>query len=325
MARPLRIEYEHALYHVTSRGNARAKIFLDDFDRELFLDILLKAHERFRFIVHAFVLMGNHYHFLFETPHANLSASMHHINAHYTQAFNKRHKTVGHLLQGRFKAIVVDREAYYLELIRYINLNPWRAKIVSELDDFNYSSHKAVIDPLWARKWAAWYDRDMLLSNFGRREAEAVRSYRAFVESGKGKESPLKNIIGGYALGDRAFADRLWEKYVAGREYREVSMIKQIRPQIDPSKVIETICKEYGVERVDILKSHRGKIGMNVPRAMALYLLNRNSGLKQREIGDMMGGLSAASVSEMVKRFERIVLQDAKLNAVCDRLLKKIK
>ncbi len=144
MARPLRIEFADALYHVTSRGNGRQKIFLDDGDNRTFLEILGKTLARFNWRCHGFCLMVNHYHLMIETPDANLSQGMHHLNATFCQAHHKRHDTVGHLLQGRFKAIVVDRESYLLELARYVVLNPVRAEMVAWPEDWPWSSYRAM-------------------------------------------------------------------------------------------------------------------------------------------------------------------------------------
>jgi REP element-mobilizing transposase RayT len=143
MARPLRIEFPGAVYHITSRGNGRQRIFQDDVDNRKFLELLGKTIERFHWACHAYCLMVNHYHLLIETPEANLSKGMHHLNAGFCQAYNRRHDTVGHLLQGRFKAIVVDRESYLLELARYIVLNPVRAGMVDRPEDWPWSSYCA--------------------------------------------------------------------------------------------------------------------------------------------------------------------------------------
>jgi len=131
MARPLRIEYEGAVYHVTSRGNAGAEIFLEDVDRMRFLEVLASTVERFGWICHAYCLMTNHYHLLVETPEPNLSRGMQHLNGVYTQWFNRQHSRFGHLVQGRFKSIVVEKESYLLELARYIVLNPFRGQTLS--------------------------------------------------------------------------------------------------------------------------------------------------------------------------------------------------
>ncbi|MCX7635078.1 MAG: transposase, partial [Syntrophales bacterium] len=142
MARPLRLEYEGALYHVTSRGNGRQAIFLDDADNLKFLELLGKTVDRFRWVCHAFCLMVNHYHLMIETPDANLSKGMHHLNTTFCLAHNKRHQRVGHLFQGRFKSIVVDREHYLLELARYVVLNPVRAGMVTTPADWPWSSYR---------------------------------------------------------------------------------------------------------------------------------------------------------------------------------------
>ncbi len=143
MARPLRIEFPGALYHVTARGNAQRDLFLDDEDRERFLSVLDRVVSRFHLLLHAYCLMDNHYHLLLETPEANLSKAMRQINGVYTQAFNRRHGKVGHVLQGRFKAILVDRDRYLLELCRYVVLNPVRARITRKPDTYRWSSYRA--------------------------------------------------------------------------------------------------------------------------------------------------------------------------------------
>lgn len=324
MARPIRIEYENAFYHVTSRGNARCRIYRDDFDRDMFLDIVKTAHSRFNFIIHAFVLMGNHYHLLVETPHANLSASMHHINGVYTQAYNRRHRVVGHLFQGRYKAIVVDREAHYLELIRYIHLNPWRAKMVKRVGDFKYSGHRAIIDKEWARRWEDWYDREAILKEFGHRDGDATERYCEFVNAGKGMESPLENAIGGYALGDRDFANWLWERFIDGKDSSELSGSRHLRGGVLLDDVVSVVSREFGVARGDVFRSDRGKAGVNLRRGAALYILNRHSGMTQAEIGRHAGKMSRAAVSEAVRNFEKTLIEDAGAKRIYERLLRKL-
>ena len=143
MARPLRIEYEGALYHLTSRGNARERIFFTDSDREAFLGILGDVVERFGWLCHAYCLMTNHYHLLIETPNANLSRGMRHLNGVYTQWINRHNKRTGHIFQGRFRSILVEKESHLLELARYVVLNPVRAKMVRSPRDWRWSSYRA--------------------------------------------------------------------------------------------------------------------------------------------------------------------------------------
>jgi REP element-mobilizing transposase RayT len=153
MARPLRIEFPGAIYHVTSRGDRRESIFEDDVDRERFLAVLDQATARFDAQVLAYCLMGNHYHLVLHTRQGNLSLLMRHLNGVYTQAYNRRHGVVGHLLQGRFKAILVDRDAYLLTLCRYVELNPVRAKLCKTAQDWAWSSYRAhaglAVTPDW--------------------------------------------------------------------------------------------------------------------------------------------------------------------------------
>lgn len=143
MARALRIEFPGAVYHVTARGDRRKAIFVDDADRQRFLELLAQATDRFEATVMAYCLMGNHYHLVVHTHQANLSRLMRHVNAVYSQAFNRRHGVVGHLFQGRFKAIIVDRDAYLLELCRYVELNPVRAAMVETAANWKWSSYRA--------------------------------------------------------------------------------------------------------------------------------------------------------------------------------------
>jgi REP element-mobilizing transposase RayT len=153
MARPLRIEFPDALYHVTSRGDRREAIFTDDSDRAQFLTLLGETCERFDAAVLAWCLMGNHYHLVLNTRAANLSQLMRHLNGVYTQRFNRRHGKVGHVFQGRFKAILVDRDAYLLAVCRYVDLNPVRAGLVAAPQDWAWSSCRALTGRAQAPPW----------------------------------------------------------------------------------------------------------------------------------------------------------------------------
>ena len=201
MTRPLRLEFPGALYHVTSRGNRRNPIYRDDADRRAWLDVLGRVCERHHFIIHSFCQMTNHYHLLVETVEANLSQGMRRLNGVYTQHFNWRHSVVGHLFQGRYKAILVQKQSYLLELSRYIVLNPLRAKLVSSLDDWQWSSHYFV-----GQEYSpSWLDRDRLLSRFGDGHTAAVSAYQAFVLAGVGRASPLGATRHQILLGDEDF------------------------------------------------------------------------------------------------------------------------
>ena len=211
MARPLRIEYEGAVYHVTSRGNAKSDIYLDDEDRELFLDVLKYVVERFGWKCHAYCLMSNHYHLMVETPKANLSRGMSQLNGMFTQRFNRKHARVGHLFQGRFKSIIVDKDAYLLELSRYIVRNPLAAGMVKNIGDWKWSSYLATSGMVTA---PAFLHVDWLLSQFGDSKVKARQVYMDFV-SQEDSESPWLSLNGPDVLGDDEFRGRLQKNLVA--------------------------------------------------------------------------------------------------------------
>ena len=206
MARPLRIEFPGALYHVTARGNARQDIFLDDEDRQEFLGVLARVVSRFHLLLHAYCLMDNHFHLVVETSEANLSKAMRQLNGVYTQAFNRRHQRVGHVLQGRFKAIIVDRDSYLLELCRYVVLNPVRAKRTRKADIYPWSSYRATAG---LAPTPPYLTIDWLLSQFSLQRATAQRKYQAFVAEGIGQGSPWEEVRGQVLLGSERFINRL--------------------------------------------------------------------------------------------------------------------
>lgn len=209
MARPLRIEFSGALYHVTARGDRREPIYEDDEDKETFLNTLAQVVERFNWICHAYCLMTNHYHLVVETPDGNLSKGMRQLNGVFTQASNRRHGRSGHLFQGRFKAILVDKESYLLELARYVVLNPVRAGMVKRPEKWAWSSYHATVGEASVPAWLAV---DGLLSLFGKRRAEARQRYRIFVAEGVKQESIWGALRQQIYLGDEKFVDRMQSK-----------------------------------------------------------------------------------------------------------------
>ena len=204
MTRPLRIEFAGALYHVTSRGNGQENIYLYDEDREIYLEVLQEVCERFNWIVHAYCLMSNHYHLLIETPDSNLSKGMRHLNGVYTQRFNRKYNRVGHVFQGRYKAILVQKESYLLELARYIVLNPVRAQMVRSAKDWPWSSYRSTAGFTTVEKWLTV---DWILSAFSRRKVDAVKKYRAFVSEGRNQPKPWEELKNQIYLGDASFVD----------------------------------------------------------------------------------------------------------------------
>jgi REP element-mobilizing transposase RayT len=219
MARPLRLEYHGALYHVTSRGDGREAIYLDDEDRALCLEVLGQVVERFNWVVHGYCLMTNHYHLLVETPDGNLAQGMRQFNGVYTQRFNRRHGRVGHVFQGRYKAIIVQKDSYLLELARYVVLNPVRARMVRSAKDWAWSSYRATAGFLNPPKWleARW-----ILSAFGSGRHKARERYREFVAAGRNQPSPWEELKNQVYLGDDQFVADLQRQIDKGEDLREV-------------------------------------------------------------------------------------------------------
>lgn len=206
MARPIRLEFGGALYHVTARGDRREAIYEDDADREQFLAVLGDVVGGFNWRCHAYCLMSNHYHLVVETPDGNLSKGMRQLNGVFTQASNRRHGRTGHLLQGRYKAVLVDADSYLLELTRYVVLNPVRAGMVAAPGDWPWSSYRATVgadDP------PAWLQAEALLAPFGDRRDAAVERYIAFVRAGVGAESIWRHLNRQVFLGDDGFVARV--------------------------------------------------------------------------------------------------------------------
>lgn len=219
MARPLRLEYPGALYHITSRGNAKNDIYIDDSDRHIFLRTLGTTVTRQHWVLHAFCLMGNHYHLLVETPEPNLSRGMHRLNGVYSQCFNRRHRRVGHVMQGRFTAILVEREAHLLELARYVPLNPVRAGFVSSAEDWPWSSYRATagMEPA-----LPWLTTAAVLERFAGETGSAGQRFQRFVLDGVNAAAPWAALQGRVFLGSPQFAERMSRALSASTVSREV-------------------------------------------------------------------------------------------------------
>lgn len=219
MARPLRIEFAGALYHVTSRGDGREDIYLDDADRRQYLTVLGTVTERFNWVVHAYCLMGNHYHLLVETPDSNLAQGMRHLNGVYTQRFNQRHQRVGHVFQGRYKAILVHKDSYLLELARYIVLNPVRAGMVRNAKDWPWSSYRATVGHTPS---APWLNTDGVLSALAVRKDKARQRYDTFIAQGKNQPTVWAQLTNQIYLGPDHFVQAMQKKIGSDKDISEV-------------------------------------------------------------------------------------------------------
>ena len=249
MIRPLRLEFAGALYHVTARGDRREPIYEDDEDRSSFLDIFGAVIEDFNWVGHAYCLMGNHYHLLVETPDANLAKGMRQLNGSYTQWSNRRHRRAGHLFQGRYKAILVDKDAYLLELCRYIVLNPVRARMVKSANRWPWSSYRAM---LGTQDAPSWLSTGALLAQFARSRALARQRYAQFVAEGVNEKSPWDNLKGQIYLGDDRFVERMQRKL--DRQADDINIPRAQRRGPAPS--LAHIQRTYKDRDRAILKAH---------------------------------------------------------------------
>jgi putative transposase len=234
MSRPLRIEWPGALYHVTSRGDRREPIVEDDVDRRAWVEVLGQTCDRFNWRVHAWCLMTNHYHVLVEMPDGNLSSGMRHLNGVWSQRFNRRHARVGHVFQGRFKAILVQRQGYLLELARYVVLNPVRAGMVARAGDYAWSSYKDTLAAAQGQGRGAdhWLQPDWLLSQFGQERGQAAQAYVDFVRAGVGQPGIWQQLQHEIFLGSAEFVLQMQAQLSDGRRLAGVPLLQQRPPRL---------------------------------------------------------------------------------------------
>lgn len=316
MARPLRIEYPGAYYHVMNRGNAGENIFSGSRDKEKFLEYVAKAVEQFAVVIHTYCLMSNHYHLLIETPEANLSSAIQWLNVSYAVFYNKRQNRKGHLFGGRFKAILVNADEYLSALSRYIHLNPVHANMVERPQDYPWSSYGALVGKV---KRPDWLRTETLLNYFGDTVEKAINRYRVFVEDVDvaGLENPGQQATGGFVLGGDDFVKWVQQKFlVARREEKEVPELKALRPRIAVQTIVEAVCKEFGCGEEEILaKGHRG----NRARAVAIFLSTTHSGMSRGNLGKFFGGISGAAITKRCHVLEKRLAMD---ETVRDKLMR---
>ena len=226
MARPLRIEYAGALYHVTSRGDRREDIYFDDDDRDIWLALFARVCSRFNWRCHAWCLMDNHYHIVIETIEGNLSQGMRQLNGVYTQQSNRKHGLFGHLFQGRYKAILVEKEAYLLELSRYVVLNPVRAGMVKNIDDWQWSSYPAMMGDVVVPEWL---ETDWLLSQFRKSRKVSRRKYKNFVREGIGLLPVWGELKSQIFLGGETFVENLQAIYAVQSNDQDLKEIPRLQ------------------------------------------------------------------------------------------------
>ncbi|OGP97072.1 MAG: hypothetical protein A2W10_00635 [Deltaproteobacteria bacterium RBG_16_55_12] len=296
MARPLRIEYPGAYYHIMNRGLSRRDIFLEDKGREQFLDLLSDITRLWKIEIYAYCLMDNHYHLLLQTSKGGLARAMRHLDGIYTQRFNRSQHRDGPLFRGRYKAILIDAEEYFLSVVRYIHQNPVMAGVVSDMGRYRWSSHRGY---LYQSERPQWLNTRSVLSRFGR-----LREYREFMHSEMEKEvvdfykGPYQRPI----LGDRGFVE--WVKERLG----DRAKVEEEKPEsrrvfaLGVEQIAQVTAKVYGRQLEELRRKRRGK--ENEARSMAMYMCRTLGGHKHSEIGRVLGLEKTSSVSSACLRMK---------------------
>lgn len=311
MARPLRIEYEGAFYHITARGNERRKIFLSEDDYQKYLAKLSDAIPKFSIVLHAYVLMGNHYHLIVETPQANLSAFMQALNSSYTTYFNIKRKRAGHLFQGRYKAILIDADSYLLELSRYIHLNPVRAGIVNDPTAYPWSSYRAYT----AATADTFVTREKLWGMISGNRKQAPQLYADFVKAAivEPQQNLFEGIYGGMILGTKAFVMNTLQKIsIDTLQRREVSNRRALTSALSVEEIIQHLSGYFKEPQERIISS-------SPYRAYAVYLSRKHTPITNAEIGRYFG-ISYSAVTKIGTRLKKSMEKDRKLESKISKI-----
>jgi putative transposase len=316
MGRPIRIEYPCALYHITSRGNERKNIFLADGDRVKFLEVLEDYHDRYGILIHSYGLMDNHYHLILETPRGNLLKVMHGINSSYTGYFNRKYGRSGHLFQGRYKGIVVERDTYLLSLSRYVHLNPVRAGVVERPEHYRWSSYLGYIGK---GKESEWVEYAWVLSQFDKDKNVAGKKYREYTEEGLkvSEETPFKNLYGQVIIGGEGFIRKIKGMLKGKRLSQGIVERKRWMEHSSAMEVVDVVSQAFGINQEAIL----GRGGRaNTARKVAIYFCQRYAGLGNEAIGELFGGIHYSTVSKVAARVKEERNKNKELSKLMDQL-----
>lgn len=318
MARPLRIEYPGAFYHVMNRGHRRETIVADDRDRQRFISCLSRMAEQFGVLIHSYCLMTNHYHLILETPEGNLSRALQWLNVSYATYYNRRHDYVGHLFQGRFKAVLLDAGEYLGALSRYVHLNPVRAGIASRAWGYAWNSCRYFVG---SQNPPDWLETNRILAGFGRSTKAAKQSYKKYLSEAD-VPNPFEDVVGGSVLGPKDFVEWIRRTFLSEKKTdREIPQLKELKPRPEVETIIEEVAKHFKVTAESILERGRKR---NVERAVAIYLSRESSGLSCQALGRHFGGISGANVTMQSKRIVQASKSDRKLARNIRQLRQKL-
>lgn len=317
MSRPLRISFDNAVYHITARGNRKEKIFYSNDDKRIFLQKMDQTSLKYSFICYAYCLMDNHYHLFIKTPSGNISQGMHYLNASYANYFTAKYKINGPLFQGRYKSLLVDEDNYALVLSSYIHLNPLRAGIAKNLDEYNWSS---LLDYLGKRKKELKkLDTQFILTKLHNNLSQSRVIYKRYLLENLTMDFPAKDIYRGIALGDETFIERIESKIKAVGEKREIQTTKY-QDSHSSEEIIQKVSQAFSLTKGEVLKKQRG----NIYRQITLYLVKRYSSLSLKEIGKTFN-MEYTAVSQATRRFEDKIRRDNKIRIMVNSVLELLK
>ena len=320
MSRSWRIEYEGALYHLLSRGNEGKDIFNGDRDRVIFLDTVGEMSERFEISVYAYVLMRNHYHLMVRTERANLKKAMHWFGTTYTRRFNIRHSRIGHLFQGRYKSILVQNDAYLLQLSCYIHRNPLRAGFVKRLADYRWSSY---LSYAYGQNAPDWLQTESILSLFS--GEDRYKSYRKKVQGYAKEEKRLwEDLRHGLFLGSKLFVEKIRKEFLPVEPEPAITQQAQLAKYYDPIRILQKAERILKCDVKRFLQARRVSGAEKESRDLMIYLIWKAGVLTNDQIGQLFG-VSFSAVSHSVKSLKARMEEDPKLQAKFERLYSQFK
>ena len=308
MSRPLRVDYPDAWHHVMNRARRGTDLFIEKADYQLFIDLLKEVTDLFTANIAAFCLMPNHYHLMVQTPNANLSRCMRHLNGIYTQKFNVSHGCDGTLFRGRYKSILVDADSYVLQLVRYIHRNPQQAGLVKRLDRYTWSSHKGYLSK--AKKWN-WLYKGFILGMLTEDLSRQIQAYKQFMA--QQQEEDLVRVFERQnqpsMLGTGEFISRIKSRFFKKKIDMEIPASKRLAPDLD--RIISEVCRYYEIKPTALTAVRRGI--ENEPRDVAVYLIRTMRSEPLMKIGAGFGLNRYSSVSSVVMRVKKKLQKDTKL------------
>lgn len=316
MARPLRLSFENAVYHITARGNRRDNIFYSETDKAKFLEKMNETFEKYSFVCYAYCLMDNHYHLFVKTLLSNITDGMHYLNTSYSNWFKAKYKIVGVVFQGRYKSILVEEDTYCVKLSSYIHLNPVRARIIDNINEYEWSSF---LDYTGNRKSIERLDVGFILRQFDTDLDKATKKYERFVLTNIDMDNPLEDSFKGIAVGGKAYIDNIKEKIKLIGKKREIGETK-FAVTNTAEEIINVVKNIFAISKEEIFYKQKG----NKYRQLAIYLMKKYTCLKLKEIGKLFE-MDYAAISQAGKRYEEEAKTNKKIFSIMSKAERNLK